>query len=185
MSDNAPQITPEWRTQVSAICQELGISAAEHASYADRIGAEDRFRVFAAWSPALTPTAEVKDAVAAMRAQAMSAELEAERRKTPHISADGQKICGLDKALWERLSPSNRIQFFREWQNSQGITQQTNKQKRAPANPDNTLRRLESELRAAEMLAAGGSTPARRSEHQARAQELRQRIAEHRKANPQ
>jgi hypothetical protein len=182
MSENTPQITPEWRTQVSAFCTELGILESEHDAYASRLGAEDRFRAFAAWSPGMTPTAEVRDAVAAMRAQAMSAELEAERRKTPHISVDGQKVCGLDKALWDRLSPSNRIQFFREWQNSQGITQQTNKQKRAPANPDNTLRRLESELRAAEMLAAGGSTPARRGEHQARAQELRRKIADH-KAN--
>ena len=172
----------EWRTQVSAICTELGISEADHASYADRLGADERFTAFSRWSPGMTPLGEVKEAVAAMRAQALSAELEAERRKTPHISADGQKICGLDKALWERLSPSNRIQFFREWQSSQGITQQTNKQKRAPSNPDNTLRRLENELRAAEMLAAGGSTPARRSEHQARAQELRRKIADH-KAN--
>lgn len=136
-------ITPEFEAICVGVYSELGASADQHAALTRRLA--EAMPVFSRWSPQMTPRDELKARAADLIAADIAAGLKATKPITPE-GPDG-RVCNVERAVWDRLSPQNRMALYREWAKKSGKDVPSTDDKSRGRTPN--IKRLESELRAA------------------------------------
>jgi hypothetical protein len=135
-------LLPDFVATVDQVAAALGVK--NTSGLADTLASEARFGWHARHSMADLNHSDLRNAIAALSAKREADS--ASQDRPSHIAADG-KICGLDPALWNSLSPPNRIAIYRKFQAEQAA--------KKPDSPkaDYRLKRLESELHGARLMA--------------------------------
>ena len=138
-------VTQEFSAIVADIAATMNVPADRHGDLVQRLAVD--LPAYARWSPQLTPRDTVKQKIAELLAQDIAASLAAAKPPTPE--ADG-KMCGVDKSVWNRLSPQDRLSLYRTWNAKTGVN---DPKADSPKARKPNVKRIEAELHAAHHVA--------------------------------